>query len=204
LQNAESDGQHGHVNRLLILCLILLTPAATLLAVDLPAGGTEIGTGALQASANAKVGKAEAIQPGQRVTITHADEAKSYSAQFTAPIGAAIAKNERVFALIKARVVGDSKVGEVLAKLQLEGAPYTLFGATIGIGLLPEWTELPVTFVATDSISADTAAVGAAVRSQGRDHRSRQRARAEVSRHHRHSDLPQSQADQAHLPGARS
>jgi endo-1,4-beta-xylanase len=147
------------VNRLLAFLLtsvVLLSPA---LALDLPAGGTEIGTGALQASANAKAGKAEALQPGQRITITHADEAKSYSAQFTAPISAAVAKNERVFAILKARVVGESKAGEVLAKLQLKGAPYTSFGSTIGIGLLPEWTELPVTFVATESIPANTAAV---------------------------------------------
>ncbi len=147
------------MNRLLAFLLtsvVLLSPA---LALDLPAGGTEIGTGALQASANAKAGKAEALQPGQRITITHADEAKSYSAQFTAPISAAVAKNERVFAILKARVVGESKAGEVLAKLQLKGAPYTSFGSTIGIGLLPEWTELPVTFVATESIPANTAAV---------------------------------------------
>jgi hypothetical protein len=147
------------VNRLLAF---LLTPVVLLskaLALDLPAGGTEIGTGALQASANAKAGKVEPLQPGQRITITHADEAKSYSAQFTAPIGSAVAKNERVFAILKARVVGEFKVGEVLAKLQLKGAPYSSFGSTIGIGLLPEWTELPVTFIATESIPANTAAV---------------------------------------------
>ena len=147
------------MNRFIALILSAVVLKSQALALDVPSGGIEIGTGALHASANAKAGKAEALQPGQRITITQADQAKSYSAQFTAPLGAAVAKNERVFAVIKARVVGESKVGEVLAKLQLKGAPYTSFGPTIGIGLLPEWTELPVTFIATNSISADSAAV---------------------------------------------
>lgn len=147
------------MNRLLAAFFSIVVQLSQAPALEVPTGGAAIETGTLHASANAKVGKAEAMQPGQRVTITQADEAKSYSAQFTAPISSAVAKNERVFAIIKARVVGDTKVGEVLAKLQLRGAPYTSFGSTIGVGLLPEWTELPVAFVATDSISADTAAV---------------------------------------------
>ena len=138
------------------LCLLALSP---LCALESPPGGIEINGSALQASANPEAGKVESMTPGKRVTITKANEAKAYSAQFSAPFEAAIAKDERVFAIIKARVVGDAKYGEVLAKLQLKAAPYTSFGPMIGIAIPREWTELPVTFAATDSIEAGKAAV---------------------------------------------
>jgi hypothetical protein len=84
---------------------------------------------------------------------------KPYGAQFTSPITDAIAKNEPVLAIIKARIVGGAPHGEVLAKLQLRSAPYTSFGATIGLGIHPDWLELPVTFLPDESIPADSAAI---------------------------------------------
>lgn len=145
------------MNRPLCLALSLIT-FSPLHALDVPQGGIEIG-GALQASANAAAGKVESLAVGKRITITHPDEAKAYSAQFTAPCAAAIAKDERVFAVIKARVVGEAAFGEVQAKLQLKGAPYTSFGPEISIAIHHEWMEQPVTFIATDSIDTDKAAV---------------------------------------------
>ncbi len=128
-------------------------------ALDLPPGGVEISTNALQASANPEAGKVEALTLGKRITITQPKEAKPFSARFTTPLEGAIAKDERVFVIIKVRVVGEEKYGEVLAKLQLKGAPYTSFGPMIGIAVPHKWTELPVTFAATDSIEAGKGAV---------------------------------------------
>ena len=105
------------MNRLLCLALSLIT-FSPLRALDMPLGGVEIG-GALQASANAAAGKVESLAIGKRITITQPDDAKAYNAQFTVPCVATIAKDERVFAIIKARVVGEAKFGEVQAKLQL-------------------------------------------------------------------------------------
>jgi GH35 family endo-1,4-beta-xylanase len=130
------------------------------LALDLPTGGTDIRQGrGLQASANNGTGTVESLPEGKRITIPEALPAKPYGAQFTAPITAAIAKNEPVLAIIKARVVGGAPHGEVLAKLQLRSAPYTSFGATIGLGIHSEWLELPVTFLPDDPIPADSAAI---------------------------------------------
>ena len=140
--------------------LLLPLFVSSVLALDLPSGGTEVrGEAALQASASATAGKVESLEIGKRITITKADPAKAYSAQFTAPVSAEIAKKERVMAIIKARVVGAAESGEVLAKLQLRGAPYTSFGPTIGVGIHREWTEQPVVFVAEDAVPADKAAV---------------------------------------------
>ena len=137
--------------------LLLVSSAA---ALDLPPGGVDVRADtSLQASANETAGKAEAMEKGKRITITQADPAKAYSAQFTAPVSAAIAQGERVLAVIKARVVGSAPSGEVLAKLQLRGAPYTSFGPTIGVGILRDWTEQPVVFVTDDAAPADKAAV---------------------------------------------
>jgi endo-1,4-beta-xylanase len=138
--------------------LISLFALCPLHALDVPLGGMETG-GALQASANEAAGKVESLAAGKRISITQADEAKAYNAQFTAPCATAIAKDERVFAIIKARVVGDAAFGEVQAKLQLKAAPYTSFGPTIGVVIHREWMEQPVTFVATEDIPADKAVV---------------------------------------------
>jgi endo-1,4-beta-xylanase len=140
--------------------LILLLLVSNVAALELPPGGVEVrGDTALQASSNATAGKVEALERGKRITIIKGDPAKAYSAQFTAPVSAEIAKGERVLAIIKARVVGAEASGEVQAKLQLRGAPYTSFAAVIGVGILREWTEQPVVFVADDAVPADKAAV---------------------------------------------
>lgn len=140
------------------LTLLLLVSSAA--ALDLPPGGVDVRADtSLQASANETAGKAEAMEKGKRITITQADPAKAYSAQFTAPVSAAIAQGERVLAVIKARVVGSAPSGEVLAKLQLREAPYTSFGPTIGVGIHRDWTEQPVVFVTNDAVSAAKAAV---------------------------------------------
>ena len=130
------------------------------LALDLPTGGTDIRQGrGLQASANNGTGIVESLPEGKRITIPEALPGKPYGAQFTAPITAAIAKNEPVLAIIKARIVGGTPHGEVLAKLQQRSAPYTSFGATIGLGIHSEWLELPVTFLPDEPIPADSAAI---------------------------------------------
>jgi GH35 family endo-1,4-beta-xylanase len=130
------------------------------LALDLPTGGTDIRQGrGLQASANNGTGTVESLPEGKRITIPEALPGKPYGAQFTAPITAAIAKNEPVLAIIKARIVGGAPHGEVLAKLQLRSAPYTSFGATICLGIHSEWLELPVTFLPDEPIPADSAAI---------------------------------------------
>ena len=130
------------------------------LALDLPTGGTDIRQGrGLQASANNGTGTVESLPTGKRITIPEALPGKPYGAQFTAPITAAIAKNEPVLAIIKARIVGGTPHGEVLAKLQLRSAPYTSFGATICLGIHSEWLELPVTFLPDEPIPADSAAI---------------------------------------------
>jgi len=128
-------------------------------AVEIPPGGTDIrGNDPLQSSAGPAVGRSESLPAGRRLVITNADPAKAYGAQFTAPIQAAVSKGEHVLALIKARVVGTAS-GEVLAKLQLRGAPYTSFGNTVGLGIHPEWTELPVLFTTDQNITENKAAM---------------------------------------------
>jgi GH35 family endo-1,4-beta-xylanase len=138
------------------LALLTLTSPA----LDLPTGGTGIRQGrGLQASANNGTGIVESLPEGKRITIPEALPGKPYGAQFTAPITDAIAKNEPVLAIIKARIVGGTPHGEVLAKLQQRSAPYTSFGATIGLGIHSEWLELPVTFLPDEPIPADSAAI---------------------------------------------
>lgn len=129
-------------------------------AVEIPIGGTDVrGESALEASASKAAGKVEEAALGKRISITQPDADKAYAAQFTAPIAEGIAKDERVLALIKARVVGNVETGEVLAKLQLRAAPYTSFGNTVGVALFREWTEQPVTFIADADVSAGKAAL---------------------------------------------
>jgi len=148
------------MNRLSILTAVFFTTLCPLHALEIPPGGADVrGGDALQASASKAAGKAEDLEVGKRITITQPDVAKAYSAQFTALVAEGIAKNDRVLAIIKARVVGSAESGEVLAKLQLRAAPYTSFGDTIGVDIHREWTEQPVTFTANDSIPAGSAAV---------------------------------------------
>jgi GH35 family endo-1,4-beta-xylanase len=143
-----------------LLSLFFSATLCQLSALEIPPGGTDVrGSVALQANSSAEAGKVESLATGKRITITQPDAAKAYAAQFTAPISTEIAKNERVLAIIKARVVGGAESGEVLAKLQLRGAPYTAFGDTTGVGIHREWTEQPVVFVADDAVPADKAAV---------------------------------------------
>jgi GH35 family endo-1,4-beta-xylanase len=158
LAEAAHGIHDGLMNRLLCIAFPMLA-LSRICALDVPQGGVEISSAALRASANSKSGKVESLTPGKRIIITQPHEAQAHNAQFTAPCAAAIAKGERVFAIIKARVVGAEEFGEVLAKLQLRAAPYTSFGPSIGIAIPREWTELPVTFAAEDSIEADKAAV---------------------------------------------
>jgi len=143
-----------------LLTVLFCTTLCRLHALELPPGGTDVrGEAALEASASTAAGKAEDLKPGKRITITQPDPAKAYSAQFTAPVTEGIEKNERVLAIIKARVVGSAAAGEVLAKLQLSAAPYTSFGNTIGVDIHREWTAQPVTFIASDDIPAGKAAI---------------------------------------------
>ena len=140
--------------------LLLPLFVSSALALDLPQGGVDVrGDAALQASASATAGKVESLEIGNRITISKAEPAKAFAAQFRAPVSAEIAKKERVMAIIKARVVSEEESGEVLAKLQLRGAPYTSFGPTIGVGIHREWTEQPVVFVAEDAVPADKAGI---------------------------------------------
>lgn len=137
-----------------------LSGAHSLGALDIPPGGTDVrGDTALQASAQAAIGKAESLAVGKRLSIALPDPAKAYAAQFTAPCAEPIAKHEIIFAIIKARTIGEGEGGDVLAKLQLREAPYTSFGEAVGVGIHPEWTELPVTFTADAAIPSGKAAV---------------------------------------------
>lgn len=146
--------------RATVLALLMLT-AAMLPALEVPPGGADISGGsALKAWAQPESGKVEELPAaGQRISITPAGEMKNYHAQFVMPCASAVAKDEVVLAIIKARVVGDVPVGDAHVKLQLEAAPRTSFAPTVGIAIPREWTELPVTFVANGPIEADKAAV---------------------------------------------
>ncbi|MBN8422677.1 MAG: endo-1,4-beta-xylanase [Verrucomicrobia bacterium] len=148
------------MKRLSFLTVLFFTTLCRLNALEIPPGGADVGGEAtLEAWAAKAVGKAEDTKLGRRITITRADSGTAYSAQFTALVTAGIAKNERVLAIIKARVVGSAAAGEVLAKLQLRTAPYTSFGDSVRVDIHREWTEQPVNFVASDDIPAHTASV---------------------------------------------
>ena len=128
--------------------------------LEFPPGGEVLSSAPpLQASTNPAVGKVESLAGGKRIAMSTASPGKAYTAQFTAPLPGAVAKHERICAVIKARVVGAAEYGDVLAKLQLRGAPYTSFGPTISVAVRQQWLELPVTFAAEEGIAADTAAV---------------------------------------------
>jgi endo-1,4-beta-xylanase len=144
------------------LCLtaLLLTSLCRLHALEIPDGGTDVrGEAGLEAHASKAAGKAEDLTLGKRISITQADSAKAYAAQFTAPVASGIVKNERVLAIIKARVVGDAETGEVMAKLQLRAAPYTAFGDSTAVSIFREWTEQPVNFIADADVPAGKAAL---------------------------------------------
>jgi endo-1,4-beta-xylanase len=148
------------MKRLSFLTVLLFTTVCSLHALEVPSGGTDVrGGSALEASASAAVGKVEDLTLGKRIIILQPDAAKAYAAQFTASVAEAIKKDERVLAIIKARVVGNAVSGEVQAKLQLRAAPYTSFGDNVGVDIHREWTEQPVTFVSGAAIPAGTAAV---------------------------------------------
>ena len=148
------------MKRLSLLTVIFLIPLCQILALEFPLGGEDLrGDAPLAASASAAAGKAENLQPGRRITITKPDAAKAYAAQFTAPITGGIAKGEHVLAIIKARIVGGADTGEVLAKLQLNAAPYTSFGSTVGVAIFRDWTEQPVLFTADAPVPEGKAAV---------------------------------------------
>lgn len=148
------------MKRLSLLTVIFLIPLCQILALEFPPGGEDLrGDAPLAASASAAAGKAENLQPGRRITITKPDAAKAYAAQFTAPITGGIAKGEHVLAIIKARIVGGADTGEVLAKLQLNAAPYTSFGSTVGVAIFRDWTEQPVLFTADAPAPEGKAAV---------------------------------------------
>lgn len=143
-----------------LLTVLSLIPLCQPLAQEIPPGGADIrGETSLAASASAAAGKAEDLQTGRRITITKPDAAKAYTAQFTAPIAGGIAKGENVLAIIKARSVGSADTGEVLAKLQLNAAPYTSFGSTVGVAIFPDWTEQPVLFTADAPVPEGKAAI---------------------------------------------
>lgn len=148
------------MKRLSFLTVFFLTTVCRLHALEIPPGGTDIRGGSpLEASASTAAGKAENLEQGKRIVITQPDAAKAYAAQFTASVAEGIAKDERVLAIIKARVVGNAASGEVQAKLQLRKAPYTSFGDSARVDIHREWTEQPVTFVSSEAIQAGMAAV---------------------------------------------
>lgn len=148
------------MKRLSFLTVLLFTTVCRLDALEVPPGGMDVrGGSALEASASAAVGKVEDLALGKRIVITKPDAAKAYAAQFTASVAEGIAKDERVLAIIKARVVGNAVSGEFQAKLQLRTAPYTSFGDSVGVDIHREWTEQPVTFVSNEAIQAGTTAV---------------------------------------------
>ena len=148
------------MKRLSFLTVFFFTTLCRLQALEVPPGGTDArGGAAVEAWASKAVGKAEHMKIGRRITITQADAGTACSAQFIATVAEGIAKNERVLAIIKARVVGSAAAGEVLAKLQLRAAPFTSFGETVGVDIHREWTEQPVTFIASDDVPAGMAAV---------------------------------------------
>lgn len=148
------------MNRLSLLTAALFIPLCQLHALEIPPGGIDVrGSASLEASASATAGKVEALALGKRISITQPDAARAYAAQFTAALSEGAAKKERVLAIIKARAVGGSESGEVLAKLQLRAAPYTSFGNSIGLGIHREWTEQPVVFVADADVPAGKASV---------------------------------------------
>jgi len=146
---------------------LLLTAAVALtlspiraLALDLPAGGTDLGAAAeLQASAGAESGRVTILSPGKGVEVTTADPARPYAAQFSASFSGGAGAGDRLVAVIRARTVGEEKNGELIAKLQLREAPHTAFAPTAATGVLPEWTDLPVTFVVDEAIPAGKASI---------------------------------------------
>lgn len=143
-----------------LLTVFFFATLCQLHALEMPPGGTDVrGDSALEASASRTAGKVEDLAPGKRISIMQPDANKAYLAQFTAPIAEGIAKDERVLAIIKSRVVSHEETGEVLAKLQLHAAPYTSFGRTLGVAVFREWTEQPVSFIAGAEIPAGKAAI---------------------------------------------
>lgn len=142
----------------LLLPVLLSLTTLSLRALEAPPGGQEIG-GELKAHAGAPNVKAEALDPGWRLTITQPDPAKAYSAQFSVPCNAPILKSEPVLAVIKARVTGPAETGVLTAKLQGVPPPYTSLASTTELEIHREWREFPVTFSTTEGADAGKASV---------------------------------------------
>lgn len=140
--------------KLIPTAIALALAAANLTAVEIPAGGLEMSASAkLSAYADGKVGAVEKLAPeGYRVTITHPDPANGFRAQVSVacPQGA-LAKGDKVLAVVTARVVG-AETGSLDAKLQLAAAPYTQATSPTGISLSPVWTDYPLLFVVENPI----------------------------------------------------
>jgi endo-1,4-beta-xylanase len=133
-----------------------------LLGLEVPAGGEELKVeGGLRASASEEVGQVETLADGlgKRISITQAQPAKPYGAQFTAPLAGLIEQGQPVLALIKARVTGAEPHGELLVKLQQRTAPYTAFAPTTALGIHREWLELPVTLVTDQTVATGQASL---------------------------------------------
>lgn len=129
-------------------------------ALELPAGGTDLNAAAeLQAGAGATVGRVTILSPGKSISVTAADPARPYAAQFGAHFTGGAAAGDRLVAVIRARTVGEEKNGELIAKLQLRESPYTAFAPTEATGVVPEWRDLPVTLVAEEEIPAGKASI---------------------------------------------
>ena len=152
------------IPRNFIAALILLTGQVP--AIELPAGGTEISSGAsLNASTSDKVGRAEKITTadgrpgGWRMSVTAADSTKPYLAQcaVSCPTGT-LASGDRALVIIRARVL-ESEKGVVDAKLQLAGEPYTEACRPTAIELSREWTDYPVLFVIENALPTGKASL---------------------------------------------
>lgn len=140
--------------------LPLLLAFQSLNALEPPPGGLDLAAeGALQASASPEAGRSEDLAAGKCIVIEREAPGRPYAAQFTVPLEGGFAQNERVLAIVRARAAGGEGQGEVLAKLQLRGAPYTSFADPVALGIDREWTELPVLFVADAAASAGKASV---------------------------------------------
>ncbi|MHB1080142.1 MAG: hypothetical protein ACYC67_12110 [Prosthecobacter sp.] len=127
------------MKRLSFLTVLLFTTICRLHALEVPPGGMDVrGGSALEASASTAVGKAENLEQGKRIVITQPDAAKAYAAQFTAPVAEGIAKDERVLAIIKARVVGNAVSGEVQGRFRRSCS--CVKHLTLRLATMPAWT----------------------------------------------------------------
>jgi GH35 family endo-1,4-beta-xylanase len=140
--------------RLVLAAFSVLAGVAHSSSIDLPPGGIEISDPAkLTAYASKDIGTAEKILPeGWRITVTQAAPGKPFLAQCAVACpGGALAKGDKVLAVIKARATSGAP-GTLDAKLQLAAAPYTEACGGTGIKLSSEWTDYPVLFIVENPI----------------------------------------------------